>query len=371
MEAFAALNTKPYLTAELFFQKTQELWKNWDCVKTGYSMQKRPIHFFQRGSGKTRVLIWTQMHGNESTATFSLADTLQWLQSHPEIFSELSIGIIPILNPDGAFAFTRQNAAGVDINRDAPTQSVPESRFLIECARCFQPNWAFNMHDQRSIFSVGASANPATMAFLAPVFPPDFPGRESNRDMAMGLIGSIVGRYSEAEKRETSRFSDEYYPLAVGEYFQAKGIATILVESGGGELFRDKARARTTHFLSEALRKLSLVQSFFRPDDVKNYLAIEQNQTSLRDVIFRNVLVGENRLDFAFQLKYLYQEEKFSLELDTVGDLKHLFGYREVNLHSAKYELQHIPSKIGGASPPKSWINFLENEHPQLWSLLA
>ncbi len=371
MDAFAALNTIPYLTSEHFFQKTQELWKNWDCVKTGYSMQKRPIHFFQRGSGKTKVLIWTQMHGNESTATYSVADTLQWLNANEEIFSKLSIGIIPVLNPDGAYAFTRHNAAGVDINRDAPTQSVPESRFLLECAEAFQPNWAFNMHDQRSIFSVGSSANPATMAFLAPVFPPDFPGRESNREMAMGLIGSIVGAYSEVEKSQTSRFSDEYYPLAMGEFFQAKGIATVLVESGGGEFFRDKARARTTHFLAEALRKLSLGDDIFSSAYVDNYLAIEQNQTSLRDVIFRNVWVDDNRLDFAFQLKYLHKQNKFSLELDTVGELKHLYGYREVHLDSSKHELAHIPSKIGGSILPENWINLLEKEHPQLWSLLA
>ena len=67
------------------------------------------------GTGSTKVLMWSQMHGNESTTTKSLLDLLRFLNTNPDWLDNLQLSIIPILNPDGAKAYTRVNANQVDL----------------------------------------------------------------------------------------------------------------------------------------------------------------------------------------------------------------------------------------------------------------
>ncbi|MDV7398374.1 DUF2817 domain-containing protein, partial [Arthrospira platensis SPKY1] len=78
--------------------------------------------------------------------------------------------VIPILNPDGAIAYTRENANQVDLNRDFIHFSQPESRLLQKVYEEFQPDWCGNLHDQRTIFGVGDTDKPATISFLAPSY---------------------------------------------------------------------------------------------------------------------------------------------------------------------------------------------------------
>ena len=67
--------------------------------------------------------MWSQMHGNESTTTKALFDVFNTLISNNPIIKHIlnacTLYIIPILNPDGAEAYTRVNANAVDLNRDA------------------------------------------------------------------------------------------------------------------------------------------------------------------------------------------------------------------------------------------------------------
>ena len=47
----------------------------------GYSVENRPILVSSFGSGKRKVLLWSQMHGNESTTTRALI----------QLFSDLTL----------------------------------------------------------------------------------------------------------------------------------------------------------------------------------------------------------------------------------------------------------------------------------------
>ena len=83
----------------------------------GYSVNNLPIHFFKIGSGKTRLLIWSQMHGNESTSTKALFDSISFFCNYEKkIYDDLTILVIPILNQDGALKYTRNNYNNVDLN---------------------------------------------------------------------------------------------------------------------------------------------------------------------------------------------------------------------------------------------------------------
>src|SRR5690606_33500324 len=80
----------------------------------GYSVLGEPISVIQMGSGPTKILMWSQMHGNESTTTKVVFDLCNvFADANNEIIDTIlekcTIAIIPMLNPDGAKAYTRVN----------------------------------------------------------------------------------------------------------------------------------------------------------------------------------------------------------------------------------------------------------------------
>ena len=140
----------------------------------GNSVNKKPIYAVKIGTGSKKIFMWSQMHGNESTTTKALFDLFNFLKQDSEeankIKKEFTLLCIPILNPDGAEVYTRVNATEIDLNRDSVNLSQPESQLLREMFDDFNPNYCFNLHDQRTIFAAGNTKNPATVSFLAPAY---------------------------------------------------------------------------------------------------------------------------------------------------------------------------------------------------------
>ena len=88
----------------------------------GRSVQGRPIWAFELGdpSSPRRVLVVGCIHGNEP-AGIAIADAL----ARGRDVRGADLWIVPDLNPDGVAADTRQNADGVDLNRNFPWQWRP------------------------------------------------------------------------------------------------------------------------------------------------------------------------------------------------------------------------------------------------------
>jgi protein MpaA len=90
----------------------------------GESTEGRPIRVFHRGDPEEiRVLVVGCIHGNEC-AGIKIARRLR--TGPPRHFVDL--WILPSLNPDGGAAHTRQNARGVDLNRNFPYRWEPGPR---------------------------------------------------------------------------------------------------------------------------------------------------------------------------------------------------------------------------------------------------
>jgi protein MpaA len=88
----------------------------------GRSWQGRPIEAVEVGNpAGTRVLVFGCIHGDE-TGGIAVADALE--RQAPD---DLDLWIVPDLNPDGVAAGTRQNAHGVDLNRNFPWHWRPMS----------------------------------------------------------------------------------------------------------------------------------------------------------------------------------------------------------------------------------------------------
>jgi hypothetical protein len=230
------------------FKDISPLFKKHEDVFTisqiGTSEESKPIMQLKIGTGKKKILLWSQMHGNESTGTKALFDLFNCITNVnseflQEILSHCTLLFIPMLNPDGALNFTRVNANKVDLNRDAVDRKAKESKLLRKVLEDFNPEFCFNLHDQRTIFNVEGTKNPATISFLAP-------SEEITRALTKGRIATMNviiamnNLLQEAIPNHVGRYTDEFYPTATGDNFQKLGYNTILIRRIGGLLFAQK-----------------------------------------------------------------------------------------------------------------------------------
>jgi protein MpaA len=84
------------------------------AVVIGHSVQQRPISVVHVAGTGPRILVVGCIHGNEP-AGIAIVRALE--RTHPRA----DLWLVPVLNPDGLEAGTRQNARGVDLNRNFPS----------------------------------------------------------------------------------------------------------------------------------------------------------------------------------------------------------------------------------------------------------
>ncbi len=126
----------------------EEFRTDYEIREIGRSFLNVPIQTIKVGTGSKKILAWSQMHGNETTTTKGVLDLLNFLKNNPEldevqeILKQCTLLIIPMLNPDGAARYTRENVNKVDLNRDACDLNEPESRVLRQCFKDFKPHFA-------------------------------------------------------------------------------------------------------------------------------------------------------------------------------------------------------------------------------------
>ena len=206
-------------------------------TRLGESIEGRAINAITLGSGPTTVLLWSQMHGDESAASMSLADLIHWFGAAPAsdtlrrtLANRLTITMIPMLNPDGAERFIRENAVGVDINRDARRAATPEATILRAVRDSIEADFGFNLHDQGTR-TAGEDGPLVAIALLAPAADEERswgPVRQRARAVAAVIVESLTPDLGD----RMARYDDEFTPRAFGDNMQAWGTSTVLIESG-------------------------------------------------------------------------------------------------------------------------------------------
>jgi hypothetical protein len=268
----------------------------------GHSFEQRPIHLLTLGEGSIVIFAWTQMHGNEATATAAVFDLIDQLieNTHEPIknwASMFTIHILPMLNPDGAQRCIRQNAQSIDINRDARQLQTPEGQILMRLVEQLSPDIAFNLHDQSSYYQCGTTANPATIAFLAPAFDVD-KTIDKSRERAMFLIANMNETLQAHIPNCVARYDDTYSVRSFGDNIAAKKISTILIESGAAKNDSNRQVARKMNVLAMLSALDYLMPGEVSPAstknvqsaDVSNYFAIPENiPETLSSLLIRNV----------------------------------------------------------------------------------
>ena len=225
--------------------------------EVGRSAEGRPLRHLAWGEGPTQVLLWSQMHGDESTASMALADLLHLLARHPEhplvqrLYATTRLHLLPIVNPDGAARFQRRNAQGIDINRDARALASREARVLHGLRERIRPDYGFNLHDQQVGYRAGASERGTAIALLAP---PSNAARDIDpaRARAIQLAVAVRAALEPRIGGHLAKWDDTYNPRAFGDLTAAAGVSTLLIESGGIEGDLQKQRLRKLNFLALA-----------------------------------------------------------------------------------------------------------------------
>ena len=332
-----------YIHLDVIFPLLESFKNVFEITEIGKSVQQRPIHQVKIGTGKTKILMWSQMHGNEPTTTKGLFDFFNFLSKDSELAQQIknkyTLLCIPMLNPDGAFAYTRENANSVDLNRDAYLASQPEMKLLRILYEEFKPDYCYNLHDQRTIFGTEGFNLPATISFLAPAFNND---RDYNevRMKAIVIINKMNRVLQEYIPYQIGRFDDSYNVNCTGDYFTTQNTPTILFEAGHFQMDYDRDESRKYVFISLLSSLLDNYENVIVDNELDNYLRIPQNNKRFFDFIYKNVKIIDNSVEkiinFAAQYDEVLENNEiyFKAKISKVSDLEEYSGHTEYDCES-------------------------------------
>ena len=343
-----------YITLDSIEPLLQKLNTNNQLRIIGKSVLEKPIYSYEIGKGKTRIFLWSQMHGNESTTTKALFDFINLLNSGSELAKQLLNAFtflsIPMLNPDGAALYTRENANKVDLNRDSQDLTQPESRILRQTFEAFKPDYCFNLHDQRTIFGVSDTGKPATMSFLAPSYNE---AREINdsRLKAINVIAAINDGLQSYMPNQVGRFDDSFNINCIGDTFQYLGVPTILFEAGHYQNDYEREVTRKHAFMAFVFAFTTISENDIVINGIDKYMNIPQNKVVFYDFIYKNIRINYDGIEKITNFAAQYKEELidnqicFNAYFSQIGDLENYFGHTEYDAQGALYkdEINNIP----------------------------
>jgi hypothetical protein len=195
-------------------------------VQIGVSGQGLPIEAFRFGTGTRKFVIVGGTHGAPERNTGVLSRQLiDWFGNHPEaIPADVRLYIIPVLNPDGDKLESRQNASGVDLNRNMNTN----------LDKCSQNDWAQRVYGASAVISdtggPHADSEPESRvirAFLldasAVVFLHSAAGLVFPAFCEDPIANAMAQTYAKAGNYQYARYWDKY-PITGGMHDWARGI---------------------------------------------------------------------------------------------------------------------------------------------------
>ena len=307
----------------------------------GASTQGRALRAITFGSGPVTVLLWSQMHGDESTATMALADLLAWFGEsdgardalRDGLATRLRIVMVPMLNPDGAELFQRENAVGVDVNRDVRRLSTPEARALKALRDSIKPAFGFNLHDQNARTLGGPNGQRVGIALLAPAA--DEANGYGPTRAAARLVASRIRSVLEREiPGRIARYDDAFNARAFGDLMQQWGTSTVLIESGALPDDPDKQRLRTVNVIAILTALDAIATGDYRTADPAAYVSMPVNGRSAVDLLVTGgslVIPGQPPVRVDVAMNYEDPLRKGRARVREVGDLEGVVAFDTVD----------------------------------------
>ncbi|HWP81857.1 MAG TPA: M14 family zinc carboxypeptidase [Bacteroidota bacterium] len=316
-----------------------------DTEQVGTSAEGRPIHLYRFGNGPKKALLWSQMHGDEPTATMAILDMVRFFSvapNHPAakaIRENLTLLMLPMLNPDGAERFQRRTVQMIDMNRDALALVTPEAKILKQVHQHYKPDFAFNLHDQDPRYTVGTTKKVTAIALLAPASDEaktDTPSRLRAKHLA-ALFADVMAQFIPGH---VAKYDDTFEPRAFGDNVQMWGSSTILVESGGWPNDPEKMFLRKLNFVGLIVSLYAIATGAYEQSDRLSYERLPYNMKLMCDLLIRNAQLSFSstipsvRVDIGIN----YEEELRGGDVVRVGkiveigDLSPFIAYRVVDL---------------------------------------
>lgn len=298
--------------------------------KIGESEEGRPIHEIKIGNGPIKLCLWSQMHGNEATATMALADIFNLLAGESNLSEELiqlidknlSIHIIPLVNPDGAIRWTRETSLGIDMNRDARRRASREGALLYQWASEIQPDFSFNLHDQNRLYSVGNTKEQTHFAFLAPPLDEENTWTEQRMNSAK-IANRLIHLLKPSFPGKIAKWKDDFEPRAFGDNFQKLNFGVLLIEAGGMPYDFNKFELRKFEaaIFGEIIKLISTGD--WEKENLDYYNPLKINERNLFDVIIKNIRIKDSIIDLGLNIEETWDGTKFSYTwvLEEMGDL--------------------------------------------------
>ncbi|WP_037500922.1 M14 family zinc carboxypeptidase [Sphingobacterium deserti] len=341
----------------------------------GKSFEKRAIYKLRYGKGGKKVMLWSQMHGDEPTATMALFDIFNFLEGKEDGYDSvrqllndnLDIHFIPMLNPDGAERYTRRNAQYIDLNRDARVGQTVEGALLRKIAKEVKPRYGFNLHDQSIYYNVPNTKNPVTISMLAPAYNE---AREVN-DVRKGAMQLIVGMNNLLQQYvpdAVAKYDDTYSPRGFGDNFQSWGASTVLIESGGKKGDPEKQEIRRLNFAIILNALMEIAQGSYAQYDADDYDKIPFNASQLHDVVLRGVDLSSDsvslKTDIALRRTEITVGRDYFVRghVEDIGDLDIAYGYDELEEQGLTF--------VQGKTYPQAFESVDDISIDRAWSLL-
>lgn len=325
---------------------------NTPIIQIGQSVNGEILKAFSIGRGTKKVLMWSQMHGNESTTTKAVWDVVNFLRSEEglaqTILEHCTLMIVPMLNPDGAKAYTRVNSNQIDLNRDAKERTQPESQALRQLFEDFKPDFCFNLHDQRTLFSAGHVAKPATVSFLSPASNKQR-DLTPNREVAMQVIVAMNHKLQEMIPGQVGRYDDGFNDNCIGDSFQMAGVPTILFEAG--HYPKDYQREITREYIFYALVEslTTIANDTILDFSSADYFKIPENEKLFFDVLVENANNVNPNIEIGHRVGIRYKEVLgngtilFKPEIAEIGSLADYFGHESWDCSKSR---ENLPAEI-------------------------
>ena len=325
----------------------------------GRSMLGRDIRAVTFGAGPTRVLLWSQMHGDESTATMALADIFRFLSEagasplRQRLLRDLTIVFVPMLNPDGAELFQRQNATGIDVNRDARRLVTPEARALKALRDRVQPRFGFNLHDQSARTRAGENGPASGIALL----PPAYDEAKSYNDVrarARLVAATLATAFAFEIPGRVAKYDDEYNARAFGDLMQQWGTSTVLIESGALPGDPEKQRLRALNFAGILLALDAIATRGYEAADAGAYERLPFNEGGAFDLLVRGgqlVLPGKPPMLADVAINYDDAVARTGGRVRDVGDLADVVAIDTVDAGGLYLHLSQDALTVTPAGP--------------------
>lgn len=318
--------------------------EGFEVNKVGTSIEGRSLNLVSLGEGEIDVFLWSQMHGNEPTATQAIFDILNFFDSDDfaeeksDILKKLRIHFLPMLNPDGAEIFHRRNRLGVDLNRDALRLQSPEAQTLKRVRDSLEADFGFNLHDQSTYYNAELTPKPATISYLAPAYnyEKDINPVRADAMRVIVFMNTILQEYAPGQ---VGRYNDAFEPRAFGDNIQKWGTSTILIESGGYLSDPEKQEIRKLNYVSILSAIYTIATGNYKTIDIDEYEKIPHNDRKLVDLKLEGLtheLAGKSYvMDVSINQLEVNADGNndfwYSSRIYDLGDLSTSYGYETFN----------------------------------------